>query len=112
MSREEYDDLSDKVGKPEFEDLKKHCMDNRLINPLLVYGYYPCNSDEEQVIVYQPDSEAELTRLSFHRQKKASYRFIADFFLPKENGVRDMIALQVVTVGMRAQEEARRLYDS
>ncbi|OGC00714.1 hypothetical protein A2V82_03060, partial [candidate division KSB1 bacterium RBG_16_48_16] len=112
MSREEYDDLIDKVVKPEFEDLKKHCMDNRLINPLLVYGYYPCNSDGEQVIVYQPDSEEELTRLSFPRQKKAPYRCIADFFLPKENGVRDMIALQVVTVGMRAQEEARRLYDS
>ena len=112
LSREEYETLLNTVVRPEFEELKKYCKENRLLQPQVVYGYYPCNAQGEEVIIYHPDRDEEWIRFSFPRQKKPPYRCIADFFLPTESGRRDVIALQVVTVGMKAQEESQRLYKS
>jgi len=111
LSKQEYEELIENVVRPEFEALKKHCKETGLLEPRVVYGYYPCNADGDQVVVYHPDGHEEWIRFSFPRQKKPPYRCIADFFLPVESGKKDVIALQVVTVGMRAQEESQRLYE-
>ena len=75
-----------------------------------MYGYYPCNSDGESVIVYYPNTNDEWLRFRFPRQKSAPHRCIADFFLPVDSGKQDLITLQVVTVGQQASDEAQRLF--
>lgn len=110
LSPEEYESLLQNQVRPEFEALKRRCKEEGLLIPELVYGYYPCNSDGNQVIVYKPEREEEWVRFDFPRQSRAPYRCVADYFLPVDSGQRDVIALQVVTVGHRAQEEAQKLY--
>jgi len=109
---EEYESLLKNQVRPEFESWKKRCKEETLLVPELVYGYYPCNSDGNQVIVYKPESDEEWVRFDFPRQLRAPYRCVADYFLPVDSGKRDVIALQVVTVGHRAQEEAQKLYEA
>lgn len=112
LSQEAYAELIEKQVRPEFEQLKKRCKTEKLLQPQIAYGYFQCNSDNEEVIIYENNTTTEIERLHFPRQKKAPYRSIADFFLPGEWGKRDLIALQVATVGPHAQTEAQRLFNA
>jgi len=110
LSAEEYEALIDAQARPQLENLKKRCSDEDLLLPKVVYGYFPCHSSGDEVIIYHPVSGEERLRLTFPRQKKEPHRCIADFFLPVESGRHDVIALQVVTIGPRASAESERLY--
>ena len=112
LSKEAYEEMIAAKVRPEFEALKARCKDQSLLSPQVVYGYYPCQSEADDVILYHPSSADEWLRFHFPRQKSAPHRCIADFFMPRSKGRMDVIALQVVTVGHRAVEESKRLYDS
>ena len=56
---------------------------------------------------FRPSSTA---RFSFPRQNKEGGLCIADFFRDVAEGARDVIALQVVTMGQRASEAAREWF--
>jgi 5-methyltetrahydrofolate--homocysteine methyltransferase len=111
LTAEEYQTLLETRVLPEFKALKERIKREGLLEPRLVYGYYPCNSKDEEVILYHPGSDREWVRFSFPRERQTPFRCIADYFLPLSAGRRDLIALQVVTVGERASLEARRLYE-
>ncbi|MBN1996400.1 methionine synthase [candidate division KSB1 bacterium] len=112
LSKSEYDDMVETQVRPLFIKWKQKCKQEKLLVPAVVYGYYACNSDGNDVIVYEPDSEKECIRFFFPRRKKPPFRCIADFFQPLTSGIRDVISLQVVTVGQQAMQEAARLYKS
>ncbi|MBN2013270.1 methionine synthase [candidate division KSB1 bacterium] len=112
ISKEEFELMIQNDVRPTFEALKQHCKDEGLLIPQLVYGYYPCNSEGDDVIVFRPNSNDEWLRFHFPRQANSPHRCIADFFLPAETNKQDLIALQVVTVGQQASDEAQRLFKS
>jgi 5-methyltetrahydrofolate--homocysteine methyltransferase len=112
LSREEYENLLETTVRPEFESLKSYAREHHLLDPKLVYGYYQANSDGNDVIVYRPNSDQEWIRFTFPRQNRVPNRSIADFFLPLDSGKKDIIALQVVTVGMEAQKKSEQLYEN
>ena len=110
LNAEEYKDLIDNTVKPEYEKLKEFCKDKKLLNPKVIYGYYPCNSDGDDVIIYSHESEKEIARLNFPRQKSSPHRCISDFFQPLKNGKRDLISFQIVTMGSAADDWSHKLY--
>lgn len=112
LSAEEYQLLLDRQVIPEFNALKARIKAEQLLTPQVVYGYYPCNSDGDELIIYHPEEGREWQRFAFPRQRTAPHRCIADYFRPAASGQRDLIALQVVTVGQRASEIAQQLYAS
>ncbi len=70
------------------------------LRPRTKLGYFPCNSDGNELIVFDPqDPERELERLVFPRQPRHDRICLADFYRPLESGERDVVALQGVTVG-------------
>ncbi|MEX0659697.1 MAG: methionine synthase [Egibacteraceae bacterium] len=82
-----------------------------LLAPQVVYGYWACNADGNDVVVYEdPDTDAEAVRFTFPRQRKGRRLCLADFFRPVESGTRDVLALQVVTMGPRVTERAGELF--
>jgi 5-methyltetrahydrofolate--homocysteine methyltransferase len=82
-----------------------------LIVPKVSYGYFECNSQGDEVLVYKPGSRELAATFSFPRQQAGGGQCIADYFLPVDSGKADIIALQVCTVGQAAQDECQRLYD-
>jgi 5-methyltetrahydrofolate--homocysteine methyltransferase len=80
--------------------------------PQAVYGYFPCNSDGDELLVYEPGKVDKETRASgqvvarfkFPRQEGQERLSVADYFAPKDSGLVDVMALQVVTVGHGATE--------
>ncbi len=81
-----------------------------ILVPQAVYGYWPCAAEGNDVILFDTDGEQELTRFSFPRQNKEGGFCIADFFRDVASNERDVIGLQVVTMGRRASEAAREWF--
>jgi 5-methyltetrahydrofolate--homocysteine methyltransferase len=80
------------------------------LQPRALLGYFPCNSDGNEVVVYDPgDPEKELERLVFPRQPRHDRICLADFYRPLDSGERDVVALQAVTVGPEVTELMARL---
>ena len=81
-----------------------------ILVPQAAYGYWPCAAEGNDVIVFDTDGNRELTRFSFPRQNKDGGLCIADFFRDIDDAERDVIGLQVVTMGQRASEAAREWF--
>jgi 5-methyltetrahydrofolate--homocysteine methyltransferase len=80
------------------------------LHPKARLGYFPCNSDGNELIVFDPENpEVELERLVFPRQPKHDRICLADFYRPIDSGERDVVALQGVTVGAEVTELMDRL---
>jgi 5-methyltetrahydrofolate--homocysteine methyltransferase len=81
------------------------------LHPRALLGYFPCNSDGNQLIVWDPDAprERELERLVFPRQPKHDRICLADFYRPLDSGEVDVVALQAVTAGDEVTELMARL---
>lgn len=83
------------------------------LKPQAVYGYFPCQADGEELIIYDPHSPAdnyqELTRLTCPRQPYDDHLALSDYFAAKESGTMDVAAFQVVTVGLEATERFEKM---
>ncbi len=96
------------------EQMRGEAILNPWLFPKGVYGYWPAQSQGNDLILYHPESlkgkfPEELTRFSFPRQMVGEYLCLADFFAPVESNLMDVVALQVVTVGNDATEKFDRL---
>jgi len=112
MSESEYDALVEDKVLPVFERLKKQCRDEKILQPAVVYGYFPCNSEGNDLVVWDPAAPGtkQLERFSFPRQPDRQRLCISDFFLPIESGRTDVVALHCVTMGSRVSEVCRELF--
>ncbi|HSL29680.1 MAG TPA: dihydropteroate synthase, partial [Anaerolineales bacterium] len=96
------------------ETMTKEALRYKWLKPQGVYGYFPCQSDGDNLIIYHPDtvnsaSPDELTRFTFPRQPYDDHLALSDYFAPIESGKLDVVAFQVVTVGQEATERSDRL---
>jgi 5-methyltetrahydrofolate--homocysteine methyltransferase len=81
-----------------------------ILVPQAAYGYWKCAAEGNDVILFAEDGHSELARFAFPRQNKEGGLCIADFFRDVTDKERDVIALQVVTMGPRASTVAREWF--
>ncbi|NBC10343.1 MAG: methionine synthase, partial [Planctomycetes bacterium] len=111
LSDAEYDKLITGTVDPLFDAMVEDAKKNRTLHPALVYGYYPCNSDGEDLILYDPEDDSrEIERFSFPRQDGKKHLCISDFFKRVDSGEKDVIGLTCVTVGQKVSEVTRKLF--
>jgi 5-methyltetrahydrofolate--homocysteine methyltransferase len=90
--------------------MKKDAQRFKWLVPQGVYGLFPCQSEGDDLIVYNPENLDEtLTRFSFPRQPYDEHLCLADYYSPVESGRMDTVAFQVVTVGQEASEKFDKL---
>jgi len=119
VTAQEYERIVQDQVFPEYTRLKETVKRKQLLDPKVVYGYFPCQSDADDLIIFRPpeaESEpSELTewlRFQFPRQQKSPFRCLADFFKPRESGAVDVVAFHLVTMGSGASEYSKSLYDA
>jgi 5-methyltetrahydrofolate--homocysteine methyltransferase len=100
--------------KAEFDErlqkMKKEAQRDKWLVPQGVYGLFPCQSEGDDLIIYNPDNYDEtLTRFSFPRQPYDEHLCLADYYSPIESGRMDTVAFQVVTIGQEATERFDKL---
>ncbi len=102
--------LEDEI-EPMFAKLKTQMKADGVLEPKVVYGYYPCNSDGDDLIVYDAEDHGkEVERFSFPRQDGRKRLCISDFFRPVDSGEKDVLGLSCVTVGPKASELTAKLF--
>ena len=104
----------ERIVREEFEPtlarLKREASEGGWLSPAAVYGYFPANSQGDDLIVYDPEEQdREIARFPFPRQARGEHLCLADYFRPVESGQKDVVAFQAVTVGREADELAEAL---
>lgn len=131
MDKAEYAHKLEREAEPIFRELLDQAMREGTLEPAVAYGFWPVASDKNKLVVFDPESGAELFAFDFPRQMGQNSRHlcIADFFRPRyadavgdeeswmpraawENGARDVLGCQVVTMGRTASEYAAKLFSS
>jgi 5-methyltetrahydrofolate--homocysteine methyltransferase len=106
----EYERIVREVFEPELASLQADALREGWLQALMVSGYFPCASADDQLIVYDPnDASLELTRLDFPRQPDGERLCLADYFRPLASGERDVVVLQAVSAGPRAGQYVEQL---
>jgi len=134
-SQADYVRLVEEKFRPILMSLQDEVAASGLFEPKAVYGYFPAQSEGNDVVVYQvpspesrvpsaaelrsagqpgaavPTQAVELLRFTFPRQKDGRRLCISDFFAPKASGKMDVIGLSLVTIGAKATAETQRLFE-
>jgi 5-methyltetrahydrofolate--homocysteine methyltransferase len=120
--------------RPIKKRLEEEVAESGLFEPKVVYGYFPCQSDGNDVVVYSvPSTEylvpgedktagpstalgmtgdfKELLRFMFPRQREGRRLCISDFFASKASGKMDVIGFSLVTIGANASVETQKLFE-
>lgn len=125
MSKEEYQKQLDEVVYPIYEELKELFLKEELFDPTVIYGYWPCRSDDNTLLVFHesegynvPDDvnrepldvvmgRAE-KQFTFPRQSKQPHRALSDFF---HSDRHDVVAFTCVSAGAKLSKYERGIYD-
>jgi len=75
-----------------------------LLQPRVVYGYFPAAGRGNEILLYDPARPSEpIAAFAFPRQVGGEHLSLSDYLRePSEEGAADVVALQIVTVGDRA----------
>ena len=87
------------------------CADQSILRPQAAYGYWRAAGQGNDLILFDTDGITELTRFSLPRQPREDGECLADFFRDVDDAERDVIGLQVVTVGQKASDVAREWFE-
>ncbi len=114
----EFTRLVEEEFQPRLERMLREARLQRYLQPKVVYGYFPCQSSGNELIVYdykefqQSKGRNEVARFRFPRQQERERLCLADYFAAVESGNVDVVALQVVTMGEPASEAITLLQDA
>ncbi len=113
QARADYDAFIEREVEPVFRSTLERAISEHLLQPAVVYGYFPAQSEGDDLIVFDPNEPGrEWVRFTFPRQPKRRRLCISDFFRPVSSGEMDVVAFHVVTMGPRISERAHELFEA
>ena len=109
-ARGEYEAMVESEGRPRLRNLLNEVQTNAWLEAAVVYGYFPCYSEGNDLIILEEDQKTERTRFSFPRQRRDRRLCLADFFASKESGKIDVVSFHVVTMGEAISKATAKLF--
>ncbi|MBD3840456.1 MAG: methionine synthase [Campylobacterales bacterium] len=92
-----------------YYDLKDELLQNNIFDPIVLYGYYPCKSNDHCLEIYDESKTNVIATFDFPRQGNLPHRSIADYF---KNDEFDVVALSFVSSGLQITQYEREFYDN
>jgi 5-methyltetrahydrofolate--homocysteine methyltransferase len=107
-----YEELVAGEGVPRLRTWLERLATEHILAAAVSYGYYPCVSEGESLIVLaEPDPSAdEVCRFTFPRQRRDRHLCLPDYFRPKSSGQVDVVGFQLVTMGSRIAQFTAELF--
>jgi 5-methyltetrahydrofolate--homocysteine methyltransferase len=129
LTQAQWQELVDREAEPVLKRWVATAQRERMLAPAVVYGFFPCAAEQNDLVVFDPDTGAERCRFNLPRQMAdgSKHLCISDFFRPRgadpvgdeqgfipaaawAQGARDVLALHCVTMGAVASEHCQRLF--
>ncbi|MEX2670793.1 MAG: methionine synthase [Phycisphaeraceae bacterium] len=113
LSDADYQKMIEQEVEPVYRELTQRCQQEKILQPGVVYGYFPVNSEGDDLVVYDPkDHDREIERFHFPRQDGKKHLCISDFFKPVDAGQKDVLGVSCVTMGQEVSKRAKVLFDT
>ncbi|HEY9469360.1 MAG TPA: vitamin B12 dependent-methionine synthase activation domain-containing protein, partial [Propionibacteriaceae bacterium] len=114
-----YEELVETEGRPRLRMWLDRIQTDGIAEFAVVYGYWPCYSDGNDLVVIQlgadpSDPAAELQRYSFPRQTRGRFLCLADFFRDRQLAAQkgpDIVAFHLVTMGSQVSKVTASLFE-
>src|ERR1700729_241965 len=105
-----YEELVETEGRPRLRMWLERAQTEGLLEAAVVYGYFRCASEGNDLIVLDQDGKTQLERFTFPRQRRDRRLCLADFFKPQSSGQTDVVAFQLATMGSRISGATAELF--
>ncbi|HET7173759.1 MAG TPA: methionine synthase [Nocardioidaceae bacterium] len=106
-----YEELVETEGRPRLRSWLDRIATEGILEPAVVYGYWPCYGEHDSLVVLDPaDRTTEVARFTFPRQRRDRFLCLADFFRPRDSGELDVVAFQLATMGSRVSQVTAELF--
>ena len=104
----EYQQLLEETVFPEFNAIRERIVSENLLNPQITYGWFPCERNDESLVV---QSEGKLFEFPLPRQTREPNISLVDYFRNKEQG-SDIVGFFVATLGEGPGKICKELYSA
>ena len=94
--------------KPILKDLLARCEAENILRPQAVYGYWKAAAQGDDLVLFGEDGRSELARFTLPRN--AEKTSIVDYIRDIDDAERDVLGVQVVTMGQHCAEVARQWF--
>jgi 5-methyltetrahydrofolate--homocysteine methyltransferase len=112
MGNLEFNQWLEENAAPVFERMKRELAS--MMKPRVKWGYFPCASEGNDLIIFHDDRRTERLRFTFPRQRDGRRLCLADFFRSSNSGgpdpATDVVGFHIVTVGSEITEYERSLF--
>ncbi len=119
MGNVEFASRLEEQARPIYERLQRELATR--IKPRVKWGYFPCASEGNDLVILQEDHATERMRFTFPRQRDGRRLCIADFFRPLQSnasgkphrpaaGANDVVGFSIVTIGDEVSRYERELF--
>jgi 5-methyltetrahydrofolate--homocysteine methyltransferase len=105
-----YEELVETEGRPRLRMWLERAQTEGLLEAAVVYGYFRCASEGNDLMILGQDGKTQLERFSFPRQRRDRRLCLADFFKPESSGQTDVVAFQLATMGSRISAATGELF--
>jgi 5-methyltetrahydrofolate--homocysteine methyltransferase len=106
-----YEDLVESEGRPRLRMWLDRIKTESIMEPAVVYGYWPCYSERDDLVVLDAETHTEeVGRFTFPRQQRDRFLCLSDFFRPKGSGELDVVGFHLVTMGSRVSDVTAELF--
>ncbi len=115
-SQEDYVRIVKDKYRPILAKMQEEAIASGVLEPKAVWGYFPCQAEGNDVIVYEPEefdpaSPRQAVRFTFPRQREGRRLCISDFFMRQDSGRMDIIGMSLVTMGEKVSLAAQKLFE-
>lgn len=107
-SFEEYLRWAQRDLKPILVDLLARCEREDILCPQAVYGYYKCAAEGDDLILFEENGQTETCRFTLPRSAEGIS--IVDYVRDVNAAERDVLGVQVATMGQHCAEVAREWF--
>ena len=108
MSVEEFKKQEENLVQPLYDRLKEQFLNENIFDPIALYGYFYCKSEDTKLHIYDEEKKYILTTFDFPRQGKVPHRCLADYF---SSSKFDIVGFTLASAGHNITPFERELYD-
>ncbi len=124
LTKEERKKIENEKLWPLFEQMKRDILKEHLLDPVALYGYYPCRSEGDTLHIFDPSEgwfneeginteplevvkKRAIISYTFPRQMRKPYRCLSDYF---KSDRHDVVAFTLASAGAKFSQKEQELY--